>query len=445
MSSSRRVVVTGMGLLTSLGKGVEANWKSVLDGKTGVERCERPGCPEYLQYFGRVEGVERPEEVPPQLAAQVRFLNRGAVLGFEAAMEAVKNAQIDLTTVPRERRSLFLASGDLTKIGCEFLHPALKDATKNDANEADRFTLNKSLLNKVNPFFLLESISNNLFSFLSAALEFMGPNTSLASLSPSGAEAFELACRRIGSGEADVSLAVGCCCWINEIAMFELDGLGILSRCKHGSASFRPLDRMRDGFIPGEGGAAVLLEEMEQAKARGAKILAEIKGNGNCVEFPEGKSLSVPGEISGNCIRSALEEGSVEVRDLAFICPHGSGTRKGDRSELNSLQGLFETEGTNVPVCALKAYTGHMGAASDIGEIILGIAAINAGVVPGTMNFSKPEPAFEGMGISTSPVKAVGKNFVSVSYGILGQCSTVLVEGAVESSAGIVMPQALSS
>ncbi|MDR3569691.1 MAG: beta-ketoacyl synthase N-terminal-like domain-containing protein [Syntrophobacteraceae bacterium] len=429
MSSSRRVVVTGMGLVTPLGKGVEANWKNVLAAKTGIKRCVRPDAPEHYQFYGRVEGVERPEGVPPSLAGQVRFLNRGSVLGFEAAMEAVKNSRIDPASVPGERRSLFLASGDLTKTGCEFMHPALKDATKNRGKGVDRLALNKSLINKVNPFFLLESISNNLFSFLTAALEFMGPNTSLASFSPSGAHALELACRRIGQGEADIALAVGCCCWITEIPMYELDGLGILSRCKHGPASFRPLDRARDGFIPAEGGAAILVEDRDLAMARGANILAEINGNGNCIEPPAGKSLSVPDEVSKNCIRQALREASVDVGDLAFLCPHGSGTRKGDRSELKSIQTIFEAEGRSAPVCALKAYTGHMGAASDICEVILGIEAINAGLVPGTLNFSMAEPAFEGLDISASTRKAAGKSFVSVSYGIMGQCSSVLVEG----------------
>ena len=429
MSSSRRVVVTGMGLVTPLGKGVEANWKNVVAGKTGIGRYERPGAPEHHQFSGRVEGVERPEGVPSSLAGQVRFLNRGSVLGFEAAREAVENSHIALASVPRERRSLFLASGDLTKSGCEFMHTALRDATKKAEKGIDRLALNKSMINKVNPFFLLESISNNLFSFLSAAFEFMGPNTSLASFSPSGAHTLELACRRVGTGEADIALAVGCCNWITEIPLYEMDGLGILSRCKHGPASFRPLDRARDGFIPAEGGAAILLEDRDLAIARGARILAEIKGDANCIEHPAGKGLSVPEEVSKNSILAALKEASVDVGDLAFICPHGSGTRKGDRSELKSIQAIFEEEGRSAPVCALKAYTGHMGAASDLCEVILGIEAVNEGLVPGTLNFSMAESAFQGLDISASTRKGEGKSFVSVSYGIMGQCSSVVVEG----------------
>ena len=429
MSLQGRVVVTGMGLVTPLGNGVEANWRGLLAGRTGIERHERAGQPEYLQLFGKVKGLERPHGIPSNMAGQVRFLNRGSVLGFEAAREAVEKSNIDLSTIPRERRSLFVASGDLTQVGYEFMHPALKDVTKHAEKGVDLSVLNKSTMDKVNPFFLLESIANNLFSFLSAAFEFMGPNTSLASLSPCGAHALELALRKIRTGEADVAIAVGCGCWITEIPMYEMEGLGILSKCRQGPASFRPLDRARDGFIPGEGGAAILIEDNERAKARGARILAEIKGVGNCIEFPQGKGLSVPERISKNSINAALEEGAIDPGDLAFICPHGSGTRKGDRSELNSIAEILGTQKNRVPVCALKAYFGHMGAASDICEVILGIAAINEGIVPGTLNFSKTDADFDGMGISASTKEAGGRSFLSVSYGIIGQCSSVLVEG----------------
>jgi 3-oxoacyl-[acyl-carrier-protein] synthase II len=419
-----------MGLVTPLGTGVEANWEGVLAGRTGIERHERPGQPEYLRFFGKVKGPERLNGIPSNMVSQVRFLNRGSILGFEAAREALENSNIDLSAIPRERRSLFIASGDLTKVGYEFMHPAIKDATKHAEKGIDFSVLNKSALDKVNPFFLLESISNNLFSFLSAVFEFMGPNTSLASLSPCGAHALELACRKIRTGEAEVALAVGCGCWITEVPMYEMDGLGILSRCRRGPASFRPLDRGRDGFIPAEGGAAILVENMERAKARGARILAEIKGLGNGIEIPNGKGLSVPEQISTKSIKAALEEGGVDAGDSAFICPHGSGTRKGDRSELNSIAEILSgQQKSKVPVCALKPYTGHMGAASDICEVILGIKAINEGIVPGTLNFSRTEAAFEDISISASALEARGNSFLSVSYGIIGQSSCVLVEG----------------
>jgi 3-oxoacyl-[acyl-carrier-protein] synthase II len=172
-----------------------------------------------------------------------------------------------------------------------------------------------------------------------------------------------------------------------------------------------------------------LIEDAEKANARGAKILAEIKGAGNCIEFPKGKGLSVPEQVSKDCMKAALKQGGMDASDVAFICPHGSGTRKGDRSELGSIAEILGDRKNEVPVCALKPYTGHMGAASDICEIILGITAINEGIVPGTLNFARTEAAFEGMAISASTRQAGGNSFLSVSYGIIGQSSCFLVEG----------------
>lgn len=417
-----------MGLVTPLGKGVEETWTGLREGRNGITRHSDPGRPEHLQFFGHIENRGMLSDIPSKLAGQVRFLNRGAVLGFEAAREALGSSGIDLATIPREQRALFLASGDLTKVGYEFMFPALEESTKEDKERLDSLALNKSAIERVNPFFLLESISNNLFSFLSAVFEFMGPNTSLASLSPCGGNALELACRGIRNGEAEVALAVGCGNWITEIPMYEMDGLGILSKCRKGANSFRPLDRSRDGFIPGEGGAAILLEDAGRAERRGARILAYLTGIGNSIEPPPRRGLSVPDKISRRAISAALDEGSFDAGDLAFICPHGSGTRRGDRSELQSIADVLGPEVDKVPVCALKPYTGHMGAASDLAEVVLGIRALSEGVVPATPNFSRAEPEFENMKISASMQPADGRSFLSISYGILGQSSCVLVE-----------------
>ena len=178
---------------------------------------------------------------------------------------------------------------------------------------------------------------------------------------------------------------------------------------ENGPGSFRPFDRGRDGFIPGEGGAAVLVEDGEMARRRGAKILGEIKGLGNCIEFPAGKGLSVPELISANAIKAALHEASHEAGDLAFVLPHGSGTRKGDLSELRSITAVLSEKRVEVPICGLKPYTGHMAAASDICEVIFGIKAVSEGIVPATLNFSKADPEFEDLRISASIQKSGGR------------------------------------
>ncbi|MGH7846735.1 MAG: beta-ketoacyl-[acyl-carrier-protein] synthase family protein [Candidatus Binatia bacterium] len=423
----KRAVITGFGLATPLGRGVNESWANLKDLRTGIRHVPRPGAPGCFQYLGRIENLVLPDPIPVNLSAQMKFLNRGALLGFAAAFEAVSQAGVKLESIHPGRRALFIASGDFTKVGYESFYPAFEQSTGADGKKVDRERLNRATLTEVNPFLLLESISNNLFSFLSAFYELRGPNTSVASLSPYGSQALELACRAIEQERAGIAVVVGYCNWITDIPLYELEGLGLLSKCQSGAASFRPFDRTRDGFIPGEGGAAVFLEAEDAAKRRGAKALARICGSGNCIDFVPGSALAVAPKVTEKSLRLALEEAGCEMEDLAFICGHGSATQKGDRSELMSMLDLAQREKASVPVCGLKSYSGHMGAASDLAEIIWAIKAVEEGFVPATLNFRSAEKEFDVLGLSGCH-RPTSKGFlVSSSYGIGGQSSAIVV------------------
>jgi len=422
----RDVVITGMGLVTPLGKGCEQNWEMVSAGKTGICHYPAEGLPSSMQYFAKAKDASLPQDLPPKLTGQMKFLNRGAMLGFLASFEAVSKAAFPFEQAPPGRRALFIASGDFTKVGYDYMYPAVKEAVKRGGMDFGR--LNAAALDKVNPFFLLESLQNNLFSFLSAYLEFMGPNTSLASLSPCGGQTIELGYRTIRQDKADIAVAVGYGSWINEMALYELDTLSLISRCREGERSFRPFDRHRDGFIPGEGGAALFLEAYGPAKRRGANILGIIKGVANYNEFVPGKGFSVPKKVSKRGMELALADAGCTVGDLCFITPHASGTRRGDRSELASVADIFEAGKAAVPLCAIKPYTGHLGAASDIGEIIIAMDAAGKGIVPATPNFEEPDKEFSALKISGGQQSCAGNTIMSVSYGLGGQSSTVVVQ-----------------
>jgi len=426
--SDREVVITGLGLTSPLGSTVEENWSNVLDKKSGIVHKPVEGLPDFLQYAGRTDKHELPQDISPRQEGQMKFLNRGAMLGFCSAWEAISNSVDKISDISPGRRALYVAAGDFTQVGAEFMYPAIRDSVDDHWQNMDQEKLNISMLNKVNPFFLLESLHNNLFSFLSAFIEFMGPNTSLSSLSPCGGNAMELAYRSIKQGNADIAMAVGYGSWINEVIVYELDGLGILSKCKSGIGSYKPFDRNRDGFITGEGGAAVLLEDAEKAASRGAKVYGKIRGFGNCTESAAGNKMGVPDAVSKENIVSTLKDAGCSTGDLAFIIPHGSGTRKGDRSELRSVKHVLESEDSNIPVCGLKPYTGHMGAASDIAEVIIGINAVNDKTVPATLNFDKSDNEFIDLKISGFPQPCEKNSFLSVSYGVGGQSSSVIVE-----------------
>lgn len=424
----QEVVITSMGLITSLGRNLAENWENLKGMKTGIAHYPEAELPNFLQYMGKVAECRLPDDIPHKLMGQAKFLNRGALLGFLAVYETITHPDIGLSDIPPGRRALYIASGDFTKVGYDFMYPALKAATDNKWKDIDFQKLNQAVLDKVNPFFLLEALNNNLFSFLSAYLEFMGPSTSLASLSPCGGHALELACRSIRNNNADVALAVGYGNWITEIPLYEIETLGLLSEGTKGIRSFRPFDRHRDGFIPGEGGAAILLESADRARQRGAKIIGKIRGLANCTEFSPGKGFSVPQKVSKRSLDLAIKDAGCSISDIAFINPHGSGTRKGDRSELSSIMDVLHPENMALPLCGLKPYTGHMGAASDIAEIIFGIKGLKDRIVPATLNFESSEKEFSELRISNSHQVCNADKFLSVSYGIGGQSSAVVVE-----------------
>jgi 3-oxoacyl-[acyl-carrier-protein] synthase II len=426
--SEREVVITGTGLTTSLGKNTGENMAALMAMKTGITHQQVDGLPDFLQYRAEVKEYELPRDIPPKQEGQMKFLNRGAVLGFCSSCEAMSALRDKIPDVPPARRALYVASGDFTKVGYDFMYPALKDSADSAWQKADQEKLNNAALNKVNPFYLLESLHNNLFSFLSAFLEFMGPNTSLASLSPNGGNALELAHRSIRQNKADVALAVGYGNWITEIPVYELEGLGILSKCKSGIHSYRPFDKGRDGFIPGEGGAAILLASADIARQWGVEIMGKIIGSGNSMEFSPNQRLGVPEQVIKRNLQSVLKESNCSVNDLACVIPHGSGTQKGDRSELRSIMEVMGDRKKDIPICGLKPYTGHMGAASDIAEIIYGIRAVKEKTVPATLNFNETEKEFSELRLSNSAQPCSGNHFLSISYGVGGQSSSVIVE-----------------
>ena len=377
-----------------------------------------------MRWVGRVEGFALEDETPEALLPQLRFLNRGARLGVAAALEAAAQAGLTAAAAPA-RRALIVATGDHTKVGYEFLFPATRVATAGRWREVDRATLNRVSVERVNPTFLLESLNNNPFSFLAALFGCRGAGTSLASQSPSGSLAVELAYRTIRRGRADIALAVGCGSWVNEVPLFELAELGLLSRGRRGASSFRPFDRRRDGFLAGEGGAAMVLEDADRASRRGATVLATVEGAGGC----GAGAGSAVGDAALRAVELALDDAGRTPHEVGFIAAHGSATRRGDAAELSAVATLVGDAAPRVPVCALKPYTGHMGAASDVGEIVLGVLAADARTVPATPNFVATEPRFERLAIAARPRPCAHARCLSLAYGFGGQASAVLVSG----------------
>ena len=430
MREGREVWITGAGMVSPLGGSLEASWRGVREGRTGIARHPRPegsSFPERFLYRGEIAGFEEPPEVSPKLASQRKFLNRGSILGLHAVREALARSGADAAALPPERKSLYVGAGDFTRLGSLEFYSALRQTAGPDWKASEAGALNEAVLHQVNPFFLLEGLTNNIFSYLTAQYEMMGPNGSFSSLSATGSQALECCERVLRMGEADLGIAVGCGSWSNPIILFELDGLGILSQARAGAASFRPFDRRRDGFFPAEGAAALVLEPAEIARARGARPLGRILGTGNFQELSPERSLAAPREAAGKACRVALAESGLGAGEMAFVLPHGSGTPGGDAAELAALKSFFEAEGASLPLSGLKPYTGHMGAASDLGEILFGLKALEEGSLPPTPGFERADPGLEGLDIPSAPRSVKGAAFLSLSLGLGGQASALVV------------------
>lgn len=419
-----RVAVTGTGLLTALGAGTGANVEGVAAGRTGIPNEPRGGVPLWVCFAGRLPGPVIPDDLPPRQRAQAKFLNRGGTLAYLSAREAMDGAP-GTAAVPPHRRSLYAATGDHSSAGCEFLHEACRDASGGRFDRLDPAALNQALLEKVNPFFLLESIHNNPFSFLTAAFECMGPGTSLAAHSPAGGNALELAFRTVRAGRADLALVSASGSWTDPVTLYELDRLGLLSAAREGSRSFRPFDARRDGFLAGEGAAALRLEGEPAARARGAGVLALVEGVGNAVDGSENLAPSPRG--LKEAVGQALRDAGCEAADLGLVIAHGSGTVRGDAAELEALVDVLGERAPVVPIAALKPFTGHMGAASDVAEVVLGIHCLRARRAPGIPGFHRAPRGCGALALSAAPRPVPLPRLLSVSCGLGGQVSAVVV------------------
>lgn len=432
-SNQPEAVITGMGLVTPLGNDCRENFRRLRKGETAIADTVYQDRPSSLPPATRVENFQLPPCDDPRLRSQMKFLNRGSLLGLAAACEAMAQAGLQTSNTPDHRKALYIGSGDSTMVGYEFLYPATCKALDNDTGEIDPSILNATALREAPPFFLLESMHNNLFSFVSAFFQLKGPNTTLASFSPCGAQALECACRAIRLGLADMALVIGCTTWTTDIILHEMREMGMLAQGDGKGSSFRPLDQRAKGFVPGEGGAAVVVEDPGKARARGARILGAVEGTAHCTEAFDGKE-DFPPAITFRSMALALKEAKIDLHELSFINLHGIGSLRQDRSELQSVQELSKNGNSRIPLCALKPYTGHLGAASDLGEIVLGLMSLGEGFIPATPRFRTSEDAFRGLAIADEHRPARGNRFLSAAYGWGGQSVCVVARG--ESHAG---------
>lgn len=372
--SRRRVVVTGMGMLSPLGNDVATSWQGILAGRSGIAPIEHVDLSAFATRFG---GSIKDFAIDPRLSPkEARKLDLFIQYGLNASFQAVADAGLDITDANRDRIGVVMGSGigGLTNIenNCRALF-----------DQGPR---------RISPFFVPGSIINMASGFLSIHLGVRGPNYAITTACSTGTHCIGSAARNIAYGEADVMIAGG-----SEMATCGL-GIGgfgaaraLSTRNEEPTRASRPWDKGRDGFVLSDGAGAVVLEELEHAKARGATIYAELIGFGMSGDAYHMTAPPEDGAGAALCMSNALRDAGLNPDQVNYINAHGTSTPTGDLAEVNAVKSVFGEHAGNLAVSSTKSMTGHLLGAAGAVEAIFSILAIRDQVAPPTINLDDPD------------------------------------------------------
>jgi 3-oxoacyl-[acyl-carrier-protein] synthase II len=374
-AASRRVVVTGLGVVASLGHDVDTFWANLLAGKCGIRRVSLFDPSEFACQIGaEVRDWDAAQQMDPK---EARRNDRYTHFGFVAAKQAVKDAGLDFAKEDGDRVGVMIGSG----IGGMYTY------------ESQLKVLAERGPRKVSPFTIPSLIGNMCSGLLAIEIGARGPNFGLVSACATGTHAIGEAAHTIRRGDADVMVAGGSEAAITPFAYASFCSMKAMStRNDSPETASRPFDKNRDGFIMGEGSGILVLESFEHAQARGARIYCELGGYAaTCDAYhitqpdPEGKGLSM-------AMKRALASARLAPTDVDYINAHGTSTPYNDKFETLAIKKVFGDYAMKVPVSSTKSMTGHLlGAAGGI-ESIISVKTIQTGMIAPTINLVEPDP-----------------------------------------------------
>jgi len=381
----RRVVVTGMGIASPLGVGVEHVWKKLINGESGIRAIQSFDTTELTAKIGgqvpagaRAEGgLDLAEWIPVK---DLKKMDRFIHLGLVAASEAIE----DSGWIPQSEEDKYV-SGTMIGSGIGGLQTIYDNSILVHEGKAKR----------ISPFFIPSALINLISGQVSIKYGLKGPCHSAVTACATGVHAIGDAARLIGWGDADVMVAGGAEAAVNPLGIAGFCASRALStgfNDRPAEAS-RPWDRDRDGFVMGEGAGVVVLEEYEHAKARGAKIYAEIAGYGMS---GDAFHITAPAEHHDGAFRAmkaAFKSGGLSPADVQYVNAHGTSTPMGDDLELEAVETMFGDSAKGLAMSSTKSATGHLLGAAGAVEAIFSILAIRDGVVPPTLNLHEPSKA----------------------------------------------------
>ncbi|SNB70117.1 beta-ketoacyl-ACP synthase II [Thermoflexus hugenholtzii] len=370
-----RVVITGMGAITPLGNDVETFWRNVVAGRSGVGPITLfDASAMKTRIAAEVKGFD-PEAWFGRKEA--RRMDRYAQFALAATQQALQDARLDPAHVDRERVGVILGTG-IGGIG------ALVQGVE---------TLMTRGPDRISPFMVPMMLADTAPGLIAIAYGFRGPNMAVVTACASGTNAIGEAVNLIRRGDADVVIAGGAEAAILPVAVAAFNVMGAIStRNEEPERASRPFDRTRDGFVMGEGAGILILERLEHARARGARIYAEVVGYGTSADAYHITAPLENGEGAALAMRRALADAGLSPRDIDYINAHGTSTPLNDKSETQAIKAVFGEAAYDVPISSTKSMIGHLLGAAGAVEAIVCIRAITDGVIPPTINYEHPDP-----------------------------------------------------
>jgi 3-oxoacyl-[acyl-carrier-protein] synthase II len=407
--SRRRVVVTGLGIVCPIGNTISEAWSNALAGKSGINRITRFDASSLAsQIAGEVRDFDPATYLSPK---EIRRMDRFIHLGMAAGIQAIKDSAIQVTEANAGRIGVNIGSG----IGGL---PMIED-THNDVLKGGP--------RKISPFFIPGTIINMIAGNLSIMHGLKGPNLAMVTACTTSAHCIGDAGRLIEYGDCDVMVAGGS---EAAIALLTVGGFAaaraLSTRNDDPAAASRPWDRDRDGFVLGEGAGVVVLEELEHARRRGAKIYAELAGYGMSGDAYHMTAPEETGDGAARCMNNALRNASLNHDDIDYVNAHGTSTPLGDIAETVALKRCFGDHAKKLAVSSTKSMTGHLlGAAGGV-EAIFSVLAIRDQVAPPTANLANRDPACDLDYVPNAARRMPIRAALSNSFGFGGTNGTLI-------------------
>ncbi len=409
--SNRRVVVTGLGMITPLGASLESSWEGLLAGESGISPITSFDVQDYpVRFGGAVPDFDVGDFLPPKEARRMDgFIQFGLVTGIQA----IRDSGLEVTDENRHRIGVAVGSGIGGIVTIETCHDVI---------------LNRGP-GRVSPFFVPSSIINMIAGHLSIMFGLQGPNIAITTACTTGTHNIGVAARLISSGDVDVMLAGGAEKSTSPTTMAGFAAMKALStRNENPEQASRPWDRDRDGFVLSDGAAVIVLEEYEHAKRRGARVYCELAGFGMSSDATHMTSPSVNGSGAVMSMENALRDAKMEADAIGYINAHGTSTPLGDIAETIAIKTTLGNHAYNVAVSSTKSMIGHtLGAAGSI-EAVISILSLHHQVAPPTINLDNPDDACD---LDYIPHTAREFNFdaaLSNSFGFGGTNGTLIVK-----------------